>query len=107
MAATGIKIHIDPPLINCTPTGGNAHKHNADELQWDSDDAPFTLTFYDLDSNSGNPIWPFREAQPRWPVRHTGVLTLQNGGEAPLYAKYSVKADDCPLLDPIIIIDNR
>jgi hypothetical protein len=100
-----IKIHIDPPLISCTPKGGNAHKRHGEGLQWDSDDAPFTLTFHDLDS--GQPIWPFEEEQPKWPVMHTGVLTLQNGGRAALYAKYTVAANNCPPLDPIIIIDNR
>jgi hypothetical protein len=99
-----VKIHIQPPVIRCTPNGGNAHVHQStDDLRFDSNDAPFTLVFQNLDNIGAPPFWPFREAEPRWPVRNTGALTIESGTTT--YLKYTVQAAGCPDLDPIIIIE--
>ncbi len=102
-AARQITIHIKRPLISCTPKGGHAHCQRTDQLQWVSQDAPFTLLFTDFDT--GLTRWPFKEAEPQWPVRDTRLLTIENGSGSPLYIKYIVNADRCTALDPIIIVD--
>lgn len=104
-AVTKIDVHIKTPLINCTPKGGNVHaQHHDDQMQWTSNDAPFTLVVTDLDT--GVAQWPFVQAQPTWPVTDTGVLTLEVR-QIPTYLKYTVKADRCADLDPIIIVDRN
>ena len=101
-----IDVHIKTPIINCTPKGGNVHaQHHNDQMRWVSNDAPFTLAFADLDG-TGGAIWPFVEAQPGWPVTDTGPLTL-DVNKLPTYLKYTVKADQCGPLDPIIILDRN
>jgi hypothetical protein len=95
-------VHIQTPIIRCTPKGGHVHAPSGDQLRWDSNDAPFTLVMTDLDS--GAAAWPFHEPQPNWPVTDTRVLTL-NVPQRPAYFKYTIKAAGCADLDPIIIVD--
>ncbi len=101
-ALARIDVHIKTPVINCTPKGGHVHAARGDQVRWVSNDAPFTLVVTNLDT--GDAKWPFAEAQPTWPVTDTKLLTLKVD-QIPSYFKYTVKADRCAELDPIIIVD--
>jgi hypothetical protein len=109
MPANQIKItvHINKPNISCTPKGGHAHLHQAqqDQIRWVSEDPAkrFTLAFTDLDTGAPVP-WPFREGQRTWPTADTGSLTVDVPA-TPRYIKYSVQVSGCNDLDPIIIVD--
>jgi hypothetical protein len=97
-----ITVHIKQHFISCTPKGGNVKGKGSDQFRWFSPDAPFKLIFTIFPN--GQPVWPFKEPQPNWPVTDTGLLTIVNGNP-PKYYKYTVQSAGCPDLDPIIIID--
>ena len=100
-----VTVHIKRPVIKCTPIGGTVHvQQHDDTVQWISHDGPFTLVVTDVDDKTNTPIWPFVGAQPHWPVTDTGALTLSYP-KFPVYYKYTVQAELCESLDPIIIVD--
>ncbi|HTL91213.1 MAG TPA: hypothetical protein VL176_02635 [Steroidobacteraceae bacterium] len=103
MPATKIDVHIKRPIIRCTPKGGHFRGGRGNKLRWMSNDAAFTLLVTDFDS--GAPAWPFLEPQPTTAVTDTNDLTLDPALPVPAYFKYTLQADGCSDLDPIIIVD--